>query len=71
MNEGFVRTGVFATEQECEHIKTMANMPYIVAGGTVPESPQVVVHRIARLHDLPEIAGYYGIDLQNGEFIHA
>lgn len=71
MSAPFTRTGVFATKTEAKHIRDAASMPYIVVGGVVPENPQVVVHRVALEHGLPEIPGYYGIDLRNREFIRA
>jgi hypothetical protein len=77
----FKRMNVFASADEISHIKGCANAP--VMGMTNPEppgpgvspvvpmfeSPQVAAHRYALGHGLPEIPGYYGIDLSNGEFI--
>jgi len=40
-------------------------------GGHWPESPQQVAHKLALSHGLPEIPGYYGCDLQTGEFVKA
>lgn len=41
----------------------------VFIGGDGPRSPQEVAHEIALSHDLPEIPGYYGCDLTNGEFL--
>lgn len=74
---------VFATAAEIEHIKQCANAP--VMGFTNPaapgpgvspvipfaESPVQAAHRAALAHGLPEIPGYYGIDLRTGEFVSA
>jgi hypothetical protein len=35
------------------------------------ESAIEAAHRAALAHGLPEIPGYYGIDLSNGEFVEA
>lgn len=72
---------IFATAEEIEFIKHCANAP--VMGMTNPEppgpgvspvvpmftSPVEAAHRAALAHGLPEIPGYYGIDLRNGEFV--
>jgi hypothetical protein len=66
------RTGVLATPQEVEHLRSMLNQPYILgAGGVPPLNPQVEAHRLALEHGLPEIEGYYGCDLATGEFVSA
>lgn len=67
--DDFIRTGVFATEEEIQRLKNACNTPYIMVGGHWPRSPQVIAHELALKHGLPEIAGYYGCDLQNGEFV--
>lgn len=69
MSEPFVRTGVFATDEEVESLKATMKQPYIVVGGVPPEDPRDHAHRVARGHDLPEIPGRYGVDLQTGEFV--
>ena len=63
--------GVFATQEEIELLKTTISLPYIKVGEHWPESPQQVAHKIALSHGLPEIEGYYGCDLQTGEFVKA
>jgi hypothetical protein len=75
------RLAVFATEDEIKHIKHCAAMPVIGMTNPAPpgpgvspviplcESPQQAAHRAALAHGLPEIPGYYGIDLRNGEFV--
>lgn len=68
----FVRTGVFATAEELERIKAAASAPYIVVGGYAPPDPRKIVHAAALAHDLPEISGYYGIDIEGGgEFLRS
>jgi hypothetical protein len=61
---------VFATPNEIQSMKNACNTPYMMIGGHWPESPQVVCHRIALTHGLPEITGYYGCDLRTGEFVN-
>lgn len=63
------RLGVFATAEEAEQIKHTASMPFIKIGDYWPKSAQEVAHEYALLHGLPEISGYYGCDLQTGEFV--
>lgn len=75
------RLNVFATQEEIEQVKRCLNMPVIAISNpaapgpnvspVIPlnESPQAAAHRIALAHGLPEISGYYGIDLRNGEFV--
>lgn len=82
MND-FKRLGVFATADEIEFIKHCASMPLMAMtnpeppGPGVPHAvpmftqPEVAAHRAALAHGLPEIKGYYGIDLRNGEFVEA
>ena len=64
-----MRTGVFATAEEIEHFKHALDAPYLIAGGMEPEPVSKQVHRYALAHGLPEILGYYGIDLRDGEFV--
>ena len=75
------RMNVFATTDEIKYIQSCANAPVIGMTNPEPpgpgvspvvpmfESPQVVAHRYALAHGLPEIPGYYGIDLKSGEFV--
>lgn len=75
------RLSIFATAEEIEHIKHCATMPVMAftnpaapGPGVSPvipfcESPLEAAHRAALAHGLPEIPGYYGIDLSNGEFV--
>lgn len=63
------RLNVFATAEEIEHIKHAVSMPFIRIGGHTPESPQEACNKLALQHGLPEIKGYYGCDLSNGEFV--
>lgn len=66
------RTGVFATPEEIERLRRLLDQPYIVgAGGKTPRSPRVEAHRLALKHGLPETGGYYGCDLETGEFVSA
>lgn len=75
------RLNVFATADEIAHIKHCANMPVMAITNPAPPGPGVspviplnedplkAAHRAALAHGLPEIPGYYGIDLRNGEFV--
>ncbi len=63
------RTGKFATAAEIAAIKETANTPLIALQCGMSETPLQHAHRVAIGHGLPEITGYYGIDLKTGEFI--
>lgn len=63
------KTGKFATKAELKHIKFLASAPMVMIGGLIPKSPQVEVHRLAMKHGLPDVSGYYGMDLKTGEFL--
>ena len=63
------RTGVKATADEIEQLKSLLNAPLIMLQCGMPESPQKAAHRLALQHGLPEITGYYGCDLKTGEFV--
>ena len=63
------RLNVFATAEEIERIKLLQR-----ASGAIPglfSSSIEAAHRSALAHGLPEIPGYYGIDLSTGELIKA
>ena len=81
----FVRTGVFANEQEIETINELAedakNTPVIAlstahglnSGGMSGDAwtrVKKAVYSCALIHGLPEIEGYYGFDGSNGEFLN-
>lgn len=63
------RLGKFATAEQIEALKAAASGPYLVMNGTPPTDPAVLAHRYALENGLPEIQGYYGCDLQTGEFV--
>jgi len=64
------RTGVFATKEEIERLKTsLQTSGMCLSGGKPMSNPQQDAHRIALNHGLPEIEGYYGCDLKTGEFV--
>jgi len=65
------RTGVFATEDEIKSLKTLLGQPLIAPAGIMPRSPAQLAHEFALAHGLPEVRGYYGCDLENGEFVSA
>lgn len=77
------RLNIFATAEEIERIKFCQNAPLIGITNPEPPGPRVpatirafqhpieAAHAAALSHGLPEIPGYYGIDLSNGEFIKA
>lgn len=76
-----IHHGVFATAEEIAYVKSCASAP--VMAFTNPESPGpgvspvipfaedplIACHRLALAHGLPEIKGYYGMDLRNGQFV--
>jgi len=65
------RLNVFASADDIKYIKECAAAPVIYLSGGKPmsESAQQAAHHAALKAGLPEIAGYYGIDLSNGEFV--
>jgi hypothetical protein len=77
------RLNIFATAEELTYAKSCMNRP--IMGMTNPEPPgpgvspvvpmfesaQKVAHRYALAHGLPEIPGYYGMDMKTGEFVKA
>lgn len=76
------RTGVMANAEEVAELKQLATYaaqtPVITPGMGVPDAASLAwercrkrTHEIALSHGLPEIPGYYGIDLENGEFVRA
>jgi len=67
------RLNVFASADDIKYIKECANAPVIFLSGGKPmtESAIEAAHRAALKAGLPEIPGYYGIDLKNGEFVSA
>jgi hypothetical protein len=67
-----VRTGVFATADEIAKLREepqpqfrTLNSGLLMIGSSFIE----IVHALALAHGLPEVRGYYGIDLSNGEFL--
>lgn len=67
----FKRLGVFATPEQVQSIKACAAAPVMFLSGGTPMGgdPVKETHRAALAQGLPEISGYYGIDLRNGEFV--
>ena len=65
------RTGVFATEEQVKRIRSAASAPLIALNTGMPPHPQEIAHVAALEQGLPEIEGYYGIDLKTGEFVAA
>ena len=63
------RHNVFATAEEIERLKGMVGAPMIALQCGDPPDPRKEAHRIALAHGLPEIRGYYGVDLKTGEFL--
>lgn len=79
-----IRTNVFCTEEEAKEIqkahKEARTTPVIAlsvahglsTGGFAGEAwtdLRKLIHGCALKHGLPEIKGYYGIDLSNKEFV--
>ncbi len=80
----FVRTKVFANDDETEEIEKLAatarTTPVIALSsvhaleqggfsGDAWKRVHETVYRYALAHDLPEIEGYYGFDSATGEFL--
>ena len=78
------RTNIFATKEEVKLLKkeliNAQNTPVIAfsskhaleKGGFAGEVWQELkehCHKLALKHGLPEIQGFYGCDLENGEFV--
>lgn len=65
------RLNVFASADEISSIKAAAAAPVMYLTGGIPfgGDPQKMAQSAALAHGLPEIEGYYGIDLKNGEFV--
>ena len=63
------KTGVFATDEQVEALKKAMNQPYLVVGGVPPTSPTELCHKHALEQGLPEIKGFYGIDIADKEFV--
>jgi len=63
--------GVFATPDQIRDIKACVNAPVMYLSGGKPmfDDPLEAAHKAALAQGLPEIPGYYGIDLSNGEFV--
>jgi hypothetical protein len=77
----FTRLDVFATPEQIEAVKLAQRAPLIAMTNPEPpgpgispvvpmfSSPAQVAHAAALAQGLPEIEGYYGIDLSNGQFL--
>lgn len=63
------KTGTFASENAVSSLKNVLKSPYLIFGGLEPISPQELCHKYALEAGLPEIKGYYGINLDTGEFL--
>jgi hypothetical protein len=75
------RLNIFATTSQIEYIKHCQSMPMMAMTNPAPPGPGVspvipmftspieAAHHAALEQGLPEIPGYYGIDLSNGEFV--
>lgn len=75
------RLNVFATPEQVAHIKHCQGMSVMAMTNPAPPGPGVspvvpmfeqpveAAHRAALAQGLPEIEGYYGIDLSDGEFV--
>lgn len=64
-------TGVKATPEQVKNIRDTAALPVMKIGDYAPPTPQQITHDYALIQGLPEIEGYYGIDLTTGEFVSA
>jgi len=64
-----IKTGIFATEDEMESLRTSIQVSGMYLSGGIPMSnPEKDCHRLALKHGLPEITGFYGIS-EAGEFV--
>lgn len=63
------KTGIIASTEEVEALKSMLSTPLIAINCGSPQRPDVRCHEMALAHGLPEIRGRYGIDLITGEFV--
>ena len=63
------KTGVFATKEEVKMLEAMMKTPLIMLQCGPPSNPAKECHKLALDHGLPEISGYYGIALDDGEFL--
>lgn len=81
MSVNFSRLGVFATPDEIAAVHAAARSPLIYRTNPEPPGPGVphavsmfrqpieVAHAAALAHGLEEFDGFYGIDLESGEFL--
>lgn len=67
--DGYIGTGVLATEVEVRLMREAFSMPVMRIGGHWPKEPWLVVHEYAIRHGLPELVGHYGCDFSRREFI--
>jgi hypothetical protein len=67
------RLGVFATGEQVRRIQAALNSPAMFLSGGQPTFDSAVerCYAFAIEQGLPEIPGFYGIDLTTGEFISA
>jgi len=66
-----IGTGILATAAEIDALKASLNTPMLALQCGSPVSPQALCHQMALAHGLPEVQGFYGIDLGTGEFMAA
>lgn len=66
------RTGKFASKEQIDSMRSAMSAPYILgSGGVAPRSAVELAHEYALASGLPEVPGFYGCDLTNGEFVSA
>ncbi len=63
------RTGVFATQEEVDHVNACFSTPIMAIGGKYMTDPWEYLDRYAKEHGLPETEGHYGLDPANREFL--
>lgn len=76
------KTGVFASKEQLEEVKIIFDRRYKprepvicfsmkqgIERENAPRDAQKLCHKYALKNNLPEMEGYYGIDLETGEFV--
>ncbi len=64
-------TNKHATPEQIKRIKAAVNAPLVAIHTGTPRTALQVAHDCAIEQGLPEIDGYYGINLETGEFFSA
>lgn len=66
------RTNVFATAEQLTNLNAVAKpQPAITLNIPTGSTALQLAHKYALQNGLPEVSGYYGCDLETGEFVSA